>query len=90
MEEYLCPYCNRKYYFSRLDASGFLYCEICREYLIKKKQITFKMIIAFISIFSIVFPFICILLISLNNFEIQKKENYQVKDLIYKLQLSNK
>ena len=79
MGKFFCPYCDPKYQFEKRDHSDNLYCGYCGEYLVKKNLITLKMIVSFISIFSIIFPILLLFFFSMkeyknNNKEIQKAE----------------
>ncbi len=80
MAKYYCPYCSPKYQFSRIDNSGKFFCGICGEYLVKKNFITFKLLLAIITIISIIFPILYLLSFSIYNYKNQNKDNYPISE----------
>ena len=79
MDKLYCPYCEPKYTLVKRDQSGNLFCGYCGEYLIKKNLITIKMIVSFISVFSIILPIILLLFFSIKDYRNDTREYYKVK-----------
>ena len=79
MYKLYCPYCDPKYKLDQRDLSSNLYCGYCGEYLVKKYLITTKMIVSFISIFSIILPLLLLFFFSIKEYKNYSREYYKVE-----------